>query len=273
MKTSGHTEPFIKQAVEQGIRAFDNKVKRSLLETDDPGYHPLFPKAGWRRNTKSKAKALKRATWFRGGRDETEQAWKPLPRSRPSGRIMKRGKIFRKAGKPGTITENNTVVFVPSTKGGTLIRSLKEDEDRMAEITGFRIKFQEAGGNILANAFNTNLGSGQPCGRKDCPPCEVSEGKVDCKARSIMYESVCLECNPVSSREEENDKNIQPAGRIGVYVGESSRSLHERATEHVRDARAFSEKSHTPPSPSLLSWSSPSPASSRTASLGRSARL
>ena len=50
MKTSGHTEPFIKQAVEQGIRAFDNKVKRSLLETDDPGYHPLFPKAGWKRN-------------------------------------------------------------------------------------------------------------------------------------------------------------------------------------------------------------------------------
>ena len=32
--------------------------------------------------------------------------------------------------------------------------------------------------------------------------------------------------------------------RDGVYVGESSRSLHERAVEHVRDARTFSAKSH-----------------------------
>ena len=47
-----------------------------------------------------------------------------------------------------------TVVFVPSTRGITLLRSLKEDEDRMAEITGFRVKYQEAGGSILANAFS-----------------------------------------------------------------------------------------------------------------------
>ena len=72
MKTSGHTDSFIRLAVEQGIRAFDNKVKRSLLETDEPGYQPMFPKAGWRRNPNSKAKALKRATWFRGVRNEAE---------------------------------------------------------------------------------------------------------------------------------------------------------------------------------------------------------
>ena len=55
-------------------------------------------------------------------------------------------------------------------------------------------------------------------------------------------------CNPTSSLEEEDDAN-QPSGRShtpreGIYIGESSRSLHERALEHVRDAKSFSVKSH-----------------------------
>ena len=57
-------------------------------------------------------------------------------------------------------------------------------------------------------------------------------------------------CNP-SSPEEEQLRDIQPPGsrpppppRVGVYIGESSRSLHERALEHVRDAEAFCPKSH-----------------------------
>ena len=141
---------------------------------------------------------LKRATWFRGGQDD-EKAWKPLPKSRSQRRIFKRKKkVFPKAGNKSK-SENSTVVFVPSTRGSILLTSLKEEEDKMAEMTGFRIKYQEAGGSILANAFNKNLGIGQPCGRKNCPPCIESGGKVNCKARSIVYESKCLVCNPVSS--------------------------------------------------------------------------
>ena len=34
------------------------------------------------------------------------------------------------------------------------------------------------------------------------------------------------------------------AGRTGVYLGETSRTIHERAVEHLRDATSFSQKSH-----------------------------
>ena len=251
MKTSGHSEEFIRLAVEQGIRSFDAKMRRSLLEIDNPGYQPLFPTAGWKRNIKSKEKAMKRATWFRGKENEDEDDWNPLPLSKSSGRVSKKKKIFRKVGKskPKSSDGNATVVFVPSTRGGILIQSLKDEEDTMAEITGFRVKYQEAGGSILANAFNKNLGSGQTCGRADCPPCIESDGKVDCKAKSIVYESKCLVCNPKTSHEEADDHEDQPSEtmntpREGIYVGESSRSLHERAIEHVRDAKSFSAKSH-----------------------------
>ena len=72
---------------------------------------------------------------------------------------------------------------------------------------------------------------------------------MNCKAKNIVYESVCQLCNPQSSREEADHGDVQPSGRDGgpregVYIGESSRSLHERSIEHVRDAGAFSVKSH-----------------------------
>jgi hypothetical protein len=60
MKTSGHSDVFIRQAVEQGIRAIDDKVERSRLYEEHQGYQPLYPMAGWRRDIKSKEKALKR---------------------------------------------------------------------------------------------------------------------------------------------------------------------------------------------------------------------
>jgi hypothetical protein len=45
MKTSGHSETFIRQAAEKGIRSFDERVKKSKLDKMDPSYQPLFPKA------------------------------------------------------------------------------------------------------------------------------------------------------------------------------------------------------------------------------------
>ena len=120
---------------------------------------------------------------------------------------------------------------MPSTSGSILVRSLREEEDKMAEITGFRVKYQEAGGSILSNAFNKNLGTGQHCGREECPTCKKPEGRIDCKARNIMYESKCMICNPATGQEKDGQDD-QPAGREqtsreGIYVGESSRSLHD----------------------------------------------
>ena len=67
MKTSGHSDEVIRCAVEQGIRAFDAKIKRSRLDTKDPGYQPLFPKAGWRKDLKSRESPEKRQLVQREG--------------------------------------------------------------------------------------------------------------------------------------------------------------------------------------------------------------
>ena len=241
MKTSGHNEMFIRQAVEQGIRSFDERVGRSRLEMDHPGYQPLYPKAGWRKDLKSKEKALKRGTWFKGDRKSDD--WKKLTKTNK--RVRKTG--FRKAGQLGNPAKPvATVVFVPSTRGGILIKSLKEDEDKMAEMTGFRVKYQEASGSVLVNSFDKDLGKGLHCGRKPCPPCDSSDKRENCRSRNIVYESKCRVCNPESSQVEDadNQSSRNSIPREGIYIVETSRSLHERAIEHVRDAESFSVKSH-----------------------------
>ena len=101
---------------------------------------------------------MKRGTWFRG--DQKDGNRKNL--SKTDRRVKKKG--FQKAGKVGkTSGAATTVVFVPSTRGSTLIKSLKDEETKMAEMTGFRIKYQEAGGNVLVNSFDKDLGKGQHC--------------------------------------------------------------------------------------------------------------
>ena len=150
-----------------------------------------------------------------------------------------RRKTDKRAGK----AEDSTVVFVPSTTGGTLVRKLREREEVMRELTGFGIKFQEAGGTQLKNSFSLDLGKGTHCGR-ECPPCTSNgEKRQRCRARNIVYETLCTLCNPETNRMEKRE-NEKAGRRKGIYIGESSRSIHERSREHERDAEGFSKKSH-----------------------------
>jgi hypothetical protein len=93
-----------------------------------------------------------------------------------------------------------------------------------------------------------------------CIPCNSNNSELqNCKARSIVYESSCQVCNPPDKEQQgssRGEEQVQVAvtggedvadpslGRVGIYIGESSRSLAERTSEHFRDAESFSKKSH-----------------------------
>ena len=121
---------------------------------------------------------------------------------------------------------------------------MRENEEKMAPLTQFRIKYQEAGGKKLAMLFSTDLAGGEHCGREDCHPCRRDEKRPNCKQRSILYELKCLLCNPVCDKPSNPRGDNPPQSRQGIYYGESSRSLHERTLEHIKDAKNFDEGSH-----------------------------
>merc|ERR1711888_574551 len=78
-----------------------------------------------------------------------------------------------------------------------------------------------------SNPWDTN-----PCGRKSCLACPMAKKPLNCKRRSLMYESTCKEC-------------VDAKGVPTVkYVGETARSGSERWGNHMRDARNKANDSH-----------------------------
>ena len=58
-----------------------------------------------------------------------------------------------------------------------------------------------------------------------------------------MYESRCTICNPEEEKKKkEGAKEL--GGKHGIYVGESARSMYERACEHQADRVSMKEDSH-----------------------------
>ena len=63
--------------------------------------------------------------------------------------------------------ETTSVLFVEQTRNGELARRLQEGEDRLAGITGFRVRIVELAGTMLKRALpNTNPWAGGQCERQ-----------------------------------------------------------------------------------------------------------
>ena len=244
MSNSGHHLRFMQRIVIAGICKYEVKVKQSELEKDNPAFKPLYLGTRFQEMKRWKVKVQAKETWYMDKDGEEDIDNSPIRMKNMKTRPRPSLKTSQKAGKKNKI-KTSTVMFVPSSKGGTLIRIMQENEDKLASITNFRVKYQEAGGVKLGNLFSTNLAKGKHCERRECYSCEVGGDKrPNCKQQSVLYESVCQECKSSDDSSIPQANRKEPKSRRGVYYGETSRSLHERAQEHVRDAIGFDQGSH-----------------------------
>ena len=95
----------------------------------------------------------------------------------------------------------------------------------------------------------TKIGGGKECGRPDCRTCTQEtrgEKLPPCTKRNVLYENICLVCNPDVLEDKDSKKKgwSPPLHPPSVYIGESSRSLYERGKEHWRSYRTKAEDSH-----------------------------
>jgi hypothetical protein len=98
-----------------------------------------------------KRKAQAQENWFRGDKEQEEDgklARKPVQKAGSKNKLDRR-------------IQPTTVMFVPSTRNGTLIKMMRQNEEKLVEMTGFRISYSEAGGTQLGRYFSTNLAAKQ----------------------------------------------------------------------------------------------------------------
>jgi hypothetical protein len=133
-----------------------------------------------------------------------------------------------------------SVLFVEQTPGGALAKSLQKAEVELGMKTGYRVRIVENAGSALKMLLpSTNPWGNRDCQRLDCIMCNQGDERTqDCRRRNIMYENRCTVCQVG----KDGDK-FQKDG-LGIYVGETSRSMYERSKEHEKDRMEEEEDSH-----------------------------
>ena len=113
------------------------------------------------------------------------------------------------------------------------MKEIARIEPRLAKTTGYHVKLVERLGRPLPILFSKNL-SGPKYHRAECAPCANphTKGPSFCNLKSVVYEVVCALCD----KEHKESVSTKHKGR---YVGQSSRTLFERASEHLQGLSRF----------------------------------
>ena len=123
-----------------------------------------------------------------------------------------------------------SVLFVPPTPDGELVKELKQREQELNKNSNERIKFIEKSGiKMEERLVNKNPFPVKKCEGKELEKCFVCKSagtkklKISCRKNNLGYALVCDTCS---------ERNIEK-----VYEGETSRSAKLRGSEHLNGYR------------------------------------
>ena len=202
--------------------------------------------------SRTKKKLLGKANWYKNKRKAEDQAEEITSPTK-----SRRGNLGEKIQKEQEDIQWNSVMFVPYTWDGGLVKDLRAVEIKMGPLTGWRIKFVErAGVKMVDMLHKADPWQGADCKRDRCKLCDTKQktGKnttQSCTRRSVIYETHCATCLAREEEridnmeiEEQEKKNLKADIKRYVYIGESARSGYERLWEHQRSLEQLSPESH-----------------------------
>ena len=160
------------------LNSADNTLSK-MLEDDKNDVKPLFRSKEWNKDERKESKINKKSNWYKN-----------------------RGKSQIKY---------KSVIFVPPTPGGILVKDMKKRETEVNNDGNERIKFVEK------DPFAKEKWS-----QKLCPICKNEFEKISILSNSnnAGYGWTCVSC--------------QIRGKGKVYEGETSRSARLRCIKHVK---------------------------------------
>ena len=229
---SGYTLETARRIILSGIRGYDAKVTRR-----EQNGIPLYRTALESGKSRNRKKLMGKSTWFKKGGGE---GTKTINDGKVGGNSRRRKGNINSEGEIKT----RTVIFVEHTPGGELSKRIREQLSRIEGMMGFKMKVVERSGTQIKDLFSlTNVWGGIPCDRKECTTCQQGIEEIpDCTRRSVVYESICKKCVPKATRPGPVDH--PEVDTPCIYVGESSRSIFERAGEHWDSYKARKPDSH-----------------------------
>ena len=121
----------------------------------------------------------------------------------------------------------SSVVFVPSTPGSALMKSLQTIEEQNNQGRKNRVRFVEKAGRTVRDIAGKNYPwSTFKCNLEECFQCTTSASpKISCRKPGIAYSICCTIC--------------RSEGVVAEYQGETSKSAFTRGKKHLDEFKAF----------------------------------
>ena len=191
LKNSGYSVQYRTDILDSAFHAFEQ-----ILKDDMEGVKPLYRSREWNKEEREKDKKDKKINWYKD--------------------------------KNKTEVEYKTVLFVPVTKGGKLVKEMKQREEEINRFSTERIKIVEGGGVQMKNLMvKKNPFPNTKCEKKKCIICnsnETGKNEIPCNSNNVGYQLVCDTC--------------RERGEHKIYEGETSRSARVRGSEHLSNFRS-----------------------------------
>ena len=229
MRNSGFSVASCQFVLVHGVVKFIEMLKCSNLPKSDPKFKPLYNSSKHDIFNRKLHKMLAKTSWY----DELELVKKTKWRDQlPEGWRGSKPVQYRIPGVKYT-----SIMQVPNSKGGRLLSMLAKAEPRLYKMTGYQVKYVEASGRQLSKSFPKDFSSNK-CFRSKCAVCSNSEAKGPtlCQVKGVVYSCVCVQCD------REHKANPE-AKHKGCYIGETARTLSERAEEHKKSLKRYDNKS------------------------------
>ena len=185
---SGYGEYDRKTILNGGINTYKN-----LKEKERRGIRPFYRPNTFQKKLRKIQKSEKKNNWFQGKTCDNK---------------------FK------------SVLYVDATPGDTLLKMIKETEEKYKISDKVRLKIVSKSGYKLANLVQNKNPARRNCGKNDCKFCENAEKSGHnsmCSINSVCYEAKCVKC--------ENE------GKHKTYDGETSRTAYIRCLEHYEDLK------------------------------------
>ena len=226
---SGFSVPSAQYILVHGVTKFNLLVRNSELPVDHENFKPLYLDSDHDIHGRKLHKMLSKTGWYEDSDVFKKSRWRQhLPRGWSGCKPLQ----YSVKGM-----KYSTIMQVPSSKNGRLIRMLAKAEPRLAKLSKYQVKYVERSGRKLSKFFPTETQSVK-CFRPDCHVCatRTAKGPSLCNVKGVVYTGTCKLCD-LSHKQAPGSKHA------GLYVGQTARTLKERAEEHVKSYRRYESKS------------------------------
>ena len=259
LKNSEYSQQTAREIVVSGLRCWQTRLRRKEIKGQE-----IYRPAHKTLRKRTYKKLMERETWYKEQeKEELPEMTFKKPQTKTS--LKTHPRPPRGSPSPGTHPQDENksqskikaVMFVPFTPGSELAKMLRENEEKLVQLTNNKLKIVERASVKLQDIITkSNPWKGTDCQRSNCLLCftktkQEKPNLQDCHKRSLVYETWCITCeNMEFDKIEELELGEQQKNEMKrkvkkyKYVGETGRSAFERGWEHLNDLAQLRTSSH-----------------------------